>query len=311
MAHDDMLHPVPGADQVQRIGRDGTAVGFIVNQAPVPDRAIGSVQEIQRVSLRFPVGVFQENGAAHLQVDLRDGQVPAVEIPAQTGMDKEVPADDPDRVPGRDPAAQFAVGPEQGAVFHAQFPGQDRIFRFGVAQVVGEDHRLMVAQEHGDAAAGLFRLPLQFVEEPENRDDIVSPVEDIPDHRQVVPSVGPLQVLVDHAVAPQQADDAVQAPVRIGHDEQFVRLAVLAPGFAADLPQADLEGELAAVVRHPETLRPGGHALILDVAGGIDPDHPGGAVFIQQIRSVHGEGIPPGLRGVAGNQVERRHKDGR
>ena len=211
-------------------------------------------------------------------------------------MDKQVAPDDADGVPGSDPATQFALRAEKRPVFHPEFPRQDGIFRFGVAQVVGKHHGLMVAQEHGNPAAGLLRFLLEFVEQPENLHHILTPVEDIPDHDQVVPAEIPSQVLVNHVIALKQANHAVQPSVGVGHDENLVGLTVIPPGFPADFTQLHLEGVSAAMVGHLQGLRLSGDGPVLDGAGRVDRNHPRAGLRIQDVRSVDGQRIPPGLR---------------
>ena len=43
MADDDVLHSVPGTDQVEGINGYRPSAGFVIDQAPVPDRSVGPV----------------------------------------------------------------------------------------------------------------------------------------------------------------------------------------------------------------------------------------------------------------------------
>ena len=67
----------------------------------------------------------------------------------------------------------------------------------------------MVAQKERDASAGFLRLVLQLVDQPEDLGRVFAPVKNVTDDDQMIPAEAPMQVLVNHSVAAQQADDAI------------------------------------------------------------------------------------------------------
>ena len=124
---------------------------------------------------------------------------------------------------GGDPASEDGpVRIEQRLVGRA-VPVADRLFlRRHVAQIAGQGHRFVVAEERDDPTAGRHGLPFQAVDEPEEARYVVTPVEQIPEKGDHGAAAGPAQFPVDEAGQLEQRNDAVELAVHISEHEHGV-----------------------------------------------------------------------------------------
>ena len=124
-------------------------------------------------------------------------------------MDEKVAADYSYGIPGGDPAPEFRRRAEKVPVFNPEFLRQFLVFRSSVTHIPGKLHRLVVAQEHGHPTSGILGLLLELVEQPVYLHRVVTTVEYVPDHHELILPVGPFQILVNHPVGRKEADYAV------------------------------------------------------------------------------------------------------
>ena len=242
--------PVGVVTAQQRVGlfRRQRIVFFIRADHPaVPDRPGRTVQEFERrvlpALLRGPVKPF-----AHPGVERIHFQIAFEQSGAQSRVYEEVAADAQHRVAGREPAAEFRVGREQLAVIlHAELPRRFEVLPARVAHVAGQHHSFVIAQQQHGGASRVGGLLFEFVHQPQQRQHVVAAVENVADHRQLVVSVAPPAVAVDHAVGLEERRKTPEIAVKVGRDEQFRGLREF-PGTSLDDVRRDAE-EVCAPAR--------------------------------------------------------------
>ena len=302
VAHDDAAHAVVVQQELEGVGGHRGVFGIGAHQAAVPDGTPAAVEEGGERVVFLPGFGGQEEDAAHGFVDLLQGESAAVELGAQTGVHVEVAADDLHGVAGGEPAAQLGVRAQQVGIGQVQGVGQLEVTLFGIAQVVGQHHGLVVAQQHGDVSACPGGFGFELIEQPADGDDVLAAVEDVTDDHEVVGAVAPVEGGIDDAVGLQQADEAVHPPVGVGEDEGLVG-GCIAAGGPADGMQLHAEGVTAAVVGDLEGERRGQLCVngVGEGAAGIDPDETGAAVGpVEQVGAVGGPFTAGGCGGGAG-----------
>ena len=116
-----------------------------------------------------------------------------------------------------------------------------------VAHVAGQHHSFVIAQQQHGGASRVGGLLFEFVHQPQQRQHVVAAVENVADHRQLVVSVAPPAVAVDHAVGLEERRKTPEIAVKVGRDEQFRGLREF-PGTSLDGVRRDAE-EVCAPAR--------------------------------------------------------------
>ena len=279
MADDDALDRVTLQNLFQVLALYRIVLLVCPYQPTVPERPLVPVQESGQRRKRFPLALAHEESLAYFLIDLRDRQILVIEHSAQPGMNVQVSSDDLDRVACLKPASKLGVWTEELRISHPQLLRQTLVLLLRVAKVVRQNHRLMVAQKERDASAGFLRLIFQLVDQPEDLGRVFAPVKNVTDDDQMIPAEAPMQVLVNHSVAAQQADDAIHPAVRVGHYKHLFGAGSLPHG-TADRMKPHFERIVPVMIRdaEAEVLRQGLVGPVDDVLVLVHTYDPGAAV---------------------------------
>ena len=208
--------------------------------------------------------------------------------PAPRSGDYQVIADNANQITGAKPTPQLAVLFPQVLVRHVQRIRQCLILLLHIAQVTPQHHLLVVAQHKQSLPAGIRRLLLQFVNQPENGQHVFSPVEYITDNDQLVFTERPFIAVVDDPVVFQDRHKTIQIPVGVGNHQYTVRLRH-PPLRTLKRMQGDLKTVISFVRHHRKgkIRRQGLVRLVLQLTLQSHRHHPGGTVLpIQDIGPV-------------------------
>jgi hypothetical protein len=100
--------------------------------------------------------------------------------------------------------------------------GDEQLLRRHIAEVFGEDHRLVISEHDMCPSPGASRLALQPVHEPQRAGDVGTPVEDVAEKDDMPVAPYPARLVVQEVRVGEKPAQAVVFPMDVADHEEGV-----------------------------------------------------------------------------------------